>query len=142
MVSEESCVKLFISNKITGDDIVEELLKQILLRLDSLDNTLAGHKARFDSIDARFDGIDARFDGIDSRLDGADARFDGIGARLERLESKTDAIMEQTASLTEWRFDVTRQLDNISDHYQSLYSMFGKQEVEIESLKRRVVSMK
>ena len=64
---------------------LEDALRPINGKFDSID-------ARFDNIDARFKSIDARFEGIEAKFEGIDARFAGIDARLESIDARLDAM--------------------------------------------------
>lgn len=100
---------------------MEELLRQILNRLDGMDK-------RFDKIDARLDKIELRLDKIETRLDQMDARLDNLEGqiaensglieallhRTEELDAKYDGLLQNTAtreSITrlEAKFDVLNQ---------------------------------
>ena len=75
----------------------DELAERMLTRAD-LDDALRPINGKFDSIDARFESIDARFEGIDARFDGIDARFDGIDARLDAMDAKIDSVHRELSS--------------------------------------------
>ena len=68
-----------------------ELAERMLTKGD-LEDALRPINGKFDSIDARFEGIDARFEGIEARFEGIEARFDGIDARLDAMDAKFDAM--------------------------------------------------
>ena len=71
---------------------LEDALRPINGKFDSIDARFDNIDARFERIDARFKRIDARFEGIDARFEGIDARFDGIDARLDAMDAKFDAM--------------------------------------------------
>ena len=65
-----------------GDELAERMLTK-----GDLEDALRPINGKFDSIDARFESIDARFERID-------ARFDGIAARLDAMDAKFDAKID------------------------------------------------
>ena len=68
----------------------DELAERMLTRAD-LDDALRPINGKFDSIDARFESIDARFESVD-------ARFDGIDARLDAMDAKIDSVHRELSS--------------------------------------------
>ena len=84
-----------------GDELAERMLtkgdlddalRPINGKFDSIDSRFESIDARFESIDARFESIDARFDRVDAKFDGVDARFDGVDARLDAMDARFDAM--------------------------------------------------
>ena len=71
---------------------LEDALRPINGKFDSIDARFESIDARFQRIDARFERIDARFDGIDARLDAMDARFDAMDAKFEAMDARFDAM--------------------------------------------------
>ncbi len=70
-----------------GDELAERMLTK-----GDLDDALRPINGKFDSIDARFESIDARFDGVDARFDGIDARLDAMDARFDAMDTKIDSV--------------------------------------------------
>ena len=70
-----------------------ELAERMLTKGD-LEDALRPINGKFDSIDARFEGIEARFDGIDARFDGIDARLDAMDAKFDAMDAKFDAKID------------------------------------------------
>ena len=60
-----------------GDELAERMLTK-----GDLDDALRPINGKFDSIDARFDGIDARLDGMDARFDAMDTKIDSVHREL------------------------------------------------------------
>ncbi len=84
-----------------GDELAERMLtkgdlddalRPINGKFDSIDARFESIDARFESIDARFESIDARFDGVDARFDGIDARLDAMDARFDAMDTKIDSV--------------------------------------------------
>ena len=71
---------------------MDDVLKQILNKLDAMDN---------------------RFDAMDNRFDAMDNRFDTLQKGQERIEKKLDAVYEHTADLTEFRTSTSGNLIEI-----------------------------
>ena len=70
-----------------GDELAERMLTK-----GDLDDALRPINGKFDSIDARFESIDARFESIDARFDGVDARLDAMDARFDAMDTKIDSV--------------------------------------------------
>ena len=74
----------------------DELAERMLTKAD-LDDALRPINGKFDSIDARFERVDAKFDGIDARFDGIDARLDAMDANIDsvhrELSSKFNTLV-------------------------------------------------
>lgn len=108
---------------------MEEILKEILLKLDSMDK-------RFDGIDKRLDGMDKRFDGMDKRLDGMDERLDSIEKSQRRMEMKVEQSIEpKIQALFEDRDIVHTKLNSIQTAVDDLTQKVEKQELEIRVIK-------
>ena len=71
---------------------LEDALRPINGKFDSIDARFDNIDARFERIDARFKSIDARFKSIDARFEGIDARFDGIDAKFDAMDARFDAM--------------------------------------------------
>ena len=78
-------------------------LRQINVRLDSMD-------ARFDRMDAQLDGMDVRFDGIDAQLVGMRARLNSIDTRLDKLEEDAEITRDGVNALIEWAENVSNAI--------------------------------
>ena len=74
--------------------------------LTEVAETVRGHSARFERLDARFEGLDARFQGLNSRFEGLDARF-------ERLETRLDDV---AVGLSDLRSAVTNYHGAVLGH--------------------------
>ena len=81
---------------------LDEALRPIHARLDSMEARFAGVDAGFEGVDARFESMEARFEarfeGVDARFESMEARFEarfeGIDARFDSMEAKFDARFE------------------------------------------------
>ncbi|MDE0450396.1 MAG: hypothetical protein OXI90_01340 [Gammaproteobacteria bacterium] len=71
---------------------LEDALRPINGKFDSIDARFESIDAKFKRIDARFEGIDARLDGIDARLDAMDTKFDAMDAKFDAMDAKFDAM--------------------------------------------------
>lgn len=89
-----------MSDELT-QQLPNDLLRQILARLDSMD-------ARFDS---RFNSMEQRLDRVETRLDSMEHRFDSMDARLIVLEEKVDRRLQETRPIWE---GVLEQLKEIN----------------------------
>ena len=77
---------------------LDEALRPIHARLDSMEARFAGVDAGFEGVDARFESMEARFEarfeGVDARFESMEARFEGVDARFDSMEAKFDARFE------------------------------------------------
>ena len=55
--------------------------------LTEVAETVRGHSARFERLDARFEGLGARFEGLDARFERLEARLDDVAVGLSDLRS-------------------------------------------------------
>lgn len=81
-----------LADRILTKGDLEDALRPINGKFDSIDARFESIDAKFKRIDARFEGIDARFDGIDARLDAMDAKFDAMDTKFDAIDAKFDAI--------------------------------------------------
>ena len=85
-----------MSDELT-QQLPNDLLRQILARLDSMD--------------ARFDRVEQRLDRMETRLDSMEHRLDSMDTRLIALEEKVDRRLQETRPIWE---GVLEQLKNIN----------------------------
>lgn len=83
-----------LADRILTKGDLEDALRPIHGKFDSIDARFESIDARFESIDAKFKRIDARFEGIEAKFEGIDARFDGMDARLDAMDAKFDAKID------------------------------------------------
>jgi archaellum component FlaC len=77
--------------------------REVLSRLDVIDE-------RFNRIDERFEHVDKRFNRIDERFEHVDERFEQIESRIDRVEDRMDG-----------RFDtMDGKLDRMNDRILSM----------------------
>ncbi len=89
---------------------MEELLRQILGRLDRMENQ---NETRFDSLEKRFDSLEVRFDKLENRVGNLESRFDNLEGRFDTLEGRFDALEDRFTTL-EGRFDtIEGRFDNL-----------------------------
>jgi predicted nuclease with TOPRIM domain len=73
--------------------------REVLSRLDVLEE-------RFDHVDERFDRMDERFDRMDERFDRMEDRFEHMEDRFEkrfaRMDEKLDRMNDRILSMTRW----------------------------------------
>ncbi|HEY0321322.1 MAG TPA: hypothetical protein VGC66_10230 [Pyrinomonadaceae bacterium] len=120
-----------------SEDLTQNLpnndLKLILVRLDSIDTRLDSVDKRLDGMDARLDSMDARLDSIDGRLDSMDARLDSLDARLTTLEDKVERRLLETRPIWE---SVLEQLKQMSGQLTEVNTRLTKVEHESNDLRR------
>ncbi len=103
----------------------ETVLKQIIDKLDCIEN-------KVDRLENRFDGLENKFDGMEVKLSG--------------IERRLDAVFEQTAMLTEFKTATEIALAEINKTIKSKYDLIlrdieciageqGKQRIDIARLK-------
>lgn len=90
---------------------MEEILRQILTELQSLN----------------------------SRVGNLESRIDNLEAGQAELNRKFDSVIEQTADLLEFRTETLKRLDNIENGLRFVASELGTQKLDIELLKKRPV---
>jgi len=68
---------------------MEEILKQILGKLDTFDK-------RFDEVDNRFnameDKFEKRFDTVETKFEEIDKRFENVDSKIETMDNKFDSF--------------------------------------------------
>jgi len=67
---------------------MEEQIKLLVKKVDSLDK-------RFDTVDERFDAIDKKFDAIDQKFD---QKFDAMDKKVGALENKVETLDRNNTS--------------------------------------------
>lgn len=71
---------------------MQELLMQIIGKIDEVNRKVGEMDQRFEAIDQRFEAIDRRFEEMDQRFEAIDWRFETIDRRFEAMDRKFDAM--------------------------------------------------
>ena len=106
-----------------AENVQQELVtndeyREVLSRLDVLEE-------RFDHVEERFDRVDERLDRMDERLNQMDERLDAMNAQMnERFDAMSTRMDERFDTMNE-RMDerseqVTDQLDRMNDRILSM----------------------
>ena len=82
----------WLDDRIRERAVHRDDFREVLSRLDVLENEVAG-------IDDRLDRFETRFDQIDQRLDQQSAQFD---QRLDKMNERFDRLHEQMRVQTRW----------------------------------------
>jgi chromosome segregation ATPase len=109
-----------------------DLLRQILARLDSMD--------------ARFGRMEQRLERVEARLDSMEQRLDSMDARLTTLEEKVDRRLQETRPIwqgvLEQLKEINARLDRIEKEIFTLRrwsrSTFAEMNLEHDKLEERV----
>ncbi len=124
----------------------EAVLKQIVDKLDVMDNKFGIMKNGFDVLEKKFDDMGSRFDVLENKFGFLENRFDVLENRFDDMEKRMEAIFEQTAMLTEFKTETEAALAKINDTIESKYDLIlrdielvageqGKQRIDIARLK-------
>ena len=70
----------------------EQILQQILHKLEHIDT-------KFDQLDMRFERIESRLDQFETRFEKIESRLDQFETRFEKIESRLDHMDERLTSL-------------------------------------------
>ncbi|EEG76458.1 DUF4164 family protein [Dethiobacter alkaliphilus] len=112
---------------------MEQILNQILDKIDGLESSLGG---RIDKLDARMDRLEGRMDRLEGQMDKLEGRMDQQDSRMDRLEHaqaamsrKVDYIYEETAGLLEFKTATVR-------FQEETVKTLQRHETDIELLKK------
>jgi chromosome segregation ATPase len=98
-----------------------DLLRQILARLNSMD-------ARFGRMEQRLDRVEMRLDSMEQHLDRVETRLDSMDARLTTLEEKVDRRLQETRPIWEGVLEqlkeINARLDRVEKDINDLRRMF------------------
>lgn len=109
---------------------MEETLKQILGKIDSMDK-------RFDAMDKRFDFVDQRLAALETGQRELKTEVGEVKTDVKELSRKLDAVYEQTAGRSEFRTQVADTIGVSRENQKSLTAIVGEHEVQIRSLQRK-----
>ena len=71
---------------------------------------LEAQQGELRQINVRLDSMDARFDGIDAQLVGVRARLNSIDTRLDKLEEDAEITRDGVNALIEWAENVSNAI--------------------------------
>ena len=96
----------WLDDRIRERAVHRDEYREVLSRLDVLENEVAGIDDRLDRFETRFDQINQRFDQINQRLDQINQRLDQQSAqfdqRLDKMNERFDRLHEQMRVQTRW----------------------------------------
>lgn len=98
-----------------------QILEQILNKLNSIDN---------------------RFDNLESRFDNLEKDVDEIKIDVKHIKSKVDNVYDQTHDLTEFKTESNMKLDKISDDVEFIKHEEFENKQDLFKLKRNLKIMK
>ncbi|HZG59697.1 MAG TPA: hypothetical protein VEY68_04315 [Anoxybacillus sp.] len=118
---------------------MEELLKQILFKLDHFDQKL-------DRIEGRLDRLEQRMDSLEQRMDGLEQRMASLETRQDRLESELQEVKGAVFRLEDSQpKDIYALLENIDKKLEernfemhALNKRVFKVEAELERINSRI----
>ncbi|MDN5363009.1 MAG: hypothetical protein PWQ91_70 [Eubacteriales bacterium] len=131
---------------------MEDLLKQILLginsmdkRLQNLESDVSGLKTdvsalKTDVSTLKTDVSTLKTDVAHLKADVSTLKADVAVLKTEvnRLSNRMDAVYEQVAGLTEFRTEVSQKLNEIAANQEILAEITGRHEVHIKRLQRQM----
>ncbi len=114
---------------------MEEILKQIVNKLDNLEN-------RFDGLENRFDGLENRFDGLEKEMrDGfaqTNARLDKLEKSVSDLDVTMKTVYAQVADNTERHTEIMDRFFDVEDKIDFVTQKETDNEKAIFGLKRKL----
>ncbi|MCW3491189.1 DUF4164 family protein [Dethiobacter alkaliphilus] len=119
---------------------MEQILNQILDKIDGLESSLGGRidklDARMDRLEGRMDRLEGQMDKLEGQMDKLEGRMDQQDSRMDRLEHaqaamsrKIDYIYEETAGLLEFKTATVR-------FQEETVKTLQRHETDIELLKK------
>ena len=115
----------WLDDRIRERAVHRDDFREVLSRLDVLENEVAGIDDRLDRFETRFDQIDQRFDQINQRLDQQSAQFD---QRLDKMNERFDqqsAQFDQRLDQQSAQFD--QRLDKMNERFDRLHEQMRVQ---------------
>ncbi|PSQ77034.1 MAG: hypothetical protein BRD37_05680 [Bacteroidetes bacterium QH_8_67_23] len=115
----------WLDDRIRERAVHRDDFREVLSRLDVLENEVAGINDRLDRFETRFDQIDQRFDQINQRLDQQSAQFD---QRLDKMNERFDqqsAQFDQRLDQQSVQFD--QRLDKMNERFDRLHEQMRVQ---------------
>ncbi|MCX7780719.1 MAG: hypothetical protein N2491_07365 [Negativicutes bacterium] len=108
---------------------MEELLKQIITRLDKMDERMVNFET---SVNTRFDQVEARLGGIETRLDNVEARLGKVEERVENIDEQTkenntfiQTLLHRTKEINALLHHIGHTVSNLSGEVSNLKDQQG-----------------
>ena len=86
----------------------QELLKQILSKLDSMET-------KMNSMEDKMNSMETKMNSMETKINSMESDIKELKDGQERIEEKIEAIYYQTANLTEFKTEVNMKLDKLCD---------------------------
>jgi chromosome segregation ATPase len=120
----------------------QDILKEIRIIIQE---ELKGVNKRLDSMDQRFDGIDQRLDNMEEKIDSMDQRLDNMEEKVNHMEEKIGDMDEaltklsatvdaNTAAIIVMEDDLTRKVDILLEMYEENTKSHEKYDKKIKKL--------
>lgn len=75
-------------------EINENILQQILSKLDGLDTKVSGLDTKVSGLDAKVSGLDAKVSGLDAKVFDLDTKVSGLDTKVSGLDAKVAELAE------------------------------------------------
>lgn len=86
----------------------QELLKQILNKLDSMED-------KMNSMETKMDSMEDKINSMEIKINSMESDIKELKDGQKRIEEKIETIYDQTANLTEFKTEVNMKLDELCD---------------------------
>lgn len=83
--------------------------------------------------------LEVRMDGLEARMDRLDERVGNLEEGQRRIIRRLDGVSDQSAILTEFREETNLKLDRIISENQVFKEIFGRHEVDIRMIQKRII---
>lgn len=118
---------------------MEELLHRVLEKLESLER---GQQQLCNDVSSlKTDVSSLKTDVSLLKIDVSTLKVDmaTLKETVDKIQTRQDGIFEETAFLTEFRFETLSILNELKENQKSMYELLGEHDIQIRSLRRRPV---
>lgn len=104
----------------------EEMFSAIMVRMDTMQDSLNGLNSRMDTVEDSLNGLNSKIDSVESKLSG---RIDSLDNRMDSLDSKIDSVESR----------LNKKIDNLeSNVFMEIQAVRTEMEGVNRSLKRDI----
>jgi len=108
------------------DTVSEELMKQILEKLDVV-------STKVEAMDGKIEAMDSKIEVMNGKIEAMDSKIEVMDSKIDRIESKLEATFEQVAKSAE----VINEIASTQERHERILGILSMRSIEQESYIRR-----
>jgi predicted nuclease with TOPRIM domain len=109
-----------------------------LSELKALREDMSSVKGDVSGLKEDMSGVKGDVSGLKEDMSGVKGDVSGLKEKVDEMDKKLNAVYEQTAFLTEFKEEISKNNKRIEQENRRLKEIVGRHELEIQDLKQKI----